>query len=460
MARSITYSTAFALILVLAVLAVTAAAAEVLQLWHDPADSLYNEDRVDIFWTFDPGVDSVRVDFGDGEAVMASSDATPLRHVYRDAGRYDLTLTLWENGAPTLHEARNFAVVRQRPIPGDSYMFVHHSTGRNLIRDSGVRSRLDLHNEQTGTSIRFWDHDYDSGNTYTGIIEPDSTVHSDWSYGEEANDITPHGYWTIFCGNSAFRDSLFNRHDVILLKNDHSTGDIDSDAQLAAYVDDYLQIRDVLDQYPEKRFVLVSGPPRRPEDTTNARSDRARAFYDWLQGPGFMNGHPNISFFDLFDLLAYPDDPDDPERNMLRLEYRRPYGLTDSHPNEYANSVIGPQFADMLIRIVDPTWIREVTPAVPPAAGLRLLPNRPNPFNPATVITFELERAGPVRLEVFDLSGRRVRRILDSTRTPAGRYAHRWDGLDERGRAQPSGMYLYRLTSGAEVAGRRMTLVR
>ena len=436
------------------------AAAQVDALWHVPEDAIYNEDRVDISWTLDASVDSVEVDFGDGEQVVVVPDEIPLRHVYLNAGRYDLELTLWSDGSTTTYTETNFTVVRQRSIPVGSFMFVHHSTGRNMLRDSGVRSLLAAHDAEAGTDIRLWDHDYHSGNTYTGIILPDSTVYPDWSYGAEANDITPDGYWTIFCGASSFRDSLFDRHGVIVLKNDHSTGDIASDEQLARYQDDYLAVRDVLDRYPEKRFVLVSGPPRRPEDADVAEADRTRAFYDWLQGPEFMNGHANISFFDLFDRLANPDDPEDPERNMLREEYRRPYGDTDSHPNEYANSVIGPEFADMLIRIVDPEWIRIVTPAATPSPGLRLLPNHPNPFNPLTVITFELDRDGPVRLEVFDLSGRRVRSILDSTHTPAGRYVRTWDGLDDRGRAQPSGVYLYRLSGGTETAGRRMTLVR
>ncbi len=457
MSRLIHVSTLIALILALAAPAV---AAEVLELWHDPADDIYNEDRVDIHWTLSAGVDSVQVDFDDGEIVMVDPDAVPLRHVYVNTGRYDLELTLWENGQPTVHLERNFVVVRQRPIPGDDYMFVHHSTGRNILRDAGVRSILASHPARDAADIKLWDHDYHSGNTYTGITEPDSTVHPDWSYGIEANDITPFGWWTIFCGNSTFRDSLLTTYDVLLLKNDHGTGDITSDTQLQAYKDAYLNIRDVLDLYPDKRFVLVSGPPRRPEDITNAEADRAREFYDWLQSPEFMNGHPHISFFDLFDLLAYPDDPDDPERNMLRSQYRRPYIMTDSHPNFYANSVIGPQFADKLIRIAQPGWIREVTPAAPPAAGLHLMPNRPNPFNPATVLSFELDTDGPARLEIFDVSGRLIRRILDSIGLPAGRYAYRWDGLDARGRPQPSGVYLYRLIRGDESVGRRMTLVR
>ena len=52
-----------------------------------------------------------------------------------------------------------------------------------------------------------------------------------------------------------------------------------------------------------------------------------------------------------------------------------------------------------------------------PPARTALLPNHPNPFNPYTSIRFELAADGPVRLTVFDLQGRAVRRVLDEIRT-------------------------------------------
>ena len=455
------------IMLVTGIIALAAAtslhAAPIASLARNPATGVYNEDRIDFSWTYSSAADSVRVDFGDGAHETFHTPVTAVRHHYQDAGRYDITLTVWHTGsAAEVQSFPNFVVVAQRPLAGNNMMFVHHSTGRNLIHDSGVRSLLDQHNSRYGTGILLWDHDYDSGNSFTGIIKPDSTVFHDWSYGAEANDIQPDGWYTIFCTGSAFDDSLFSRHDVILCKNDHSTGDIASDAQLQAYQSQYLQIRNVLDQHPEKLFVLVSGPPRRPEDTTNAMADRARVFYDWLQSPEFLHGHTNIMFFDLFDELAAPNDSANPVRNMLREEYRRPNAPTDSHPNEFANQTIGPHFALFLIHLVDPGWIGDLT-AAPPAAPtvlFRDLGNRPNPFNPLTDIRFTLTRAAGVTLDVFDLSGRRIRRILGAVELPAGPHAAQWDGTDDRGKASPSGVYLYRIESGGERAARRMLLVR
>ncbi len=439
--------------------AIAAVAAPISALVKTPTANILNEDRVDFAWSYTTVPDSLRIDFGDGQSKSFPAATTAARHVFRSAGRYSIVVTAWKNGVAEQQSFPNFVVVGQRPLLGTNMMFVHHSTGRNLIRDSGVRSLLESHNTRYGTGIKFWDHDYDSGNTYTGIILPDSTVFPDWSYGVEANDIQPDGWFTVFCTGSAFMDSLLDRHDIIILKNDHSTGDITTVAQLQAYVDQYLQIRSVLDQHRDKLFVLVSGSPRRPEDTNNTKADFARAFYDWLQSPSFMNGHPNLVFFDLFDELAAPNVASDPERNMLRTEYRRPGVPNDSHPNTFANVTIGPRFASLLIRLVDPNWIGELT-AAPPAPLLIATGNHPNPFNPSTAIDFTLTQPSTVSLDVFDLSGRLIRRILTAARFEAGHHAAHWDGTDDQGRSQPSGVYLYRIDGGPASVSRRMLLVR
>lgn len=80
--------------------------------------------------------------------------------------------------------------------------------------------------------------------------------------------------------------------------------------------------------------------------------------------------------------------------------------------------------------------------------------NYPNPFGAATQIRFGLPESGPVRLEVFDLVGRRVAVLADAT-FAAGYHSVRWDA----GHAA-NGVYLYKLTAGSSVEVRRLTLQR
>ena len=85
-------------------------------------------------------------------------------------------------------------------------------------------------------------------------------------------------------------------------------------------------------------------------------------------------------------------------------------------------------------------------------------PNYPNPFNPSTLIPYQLPSPAPVRLEVFNLLGQRIATLVEEVQ-PAGFHHARWDGTDAGGRAVGAGVYLYRLQSGPRVATGRMVLV-
>lgn len=93
--------------------------------------------------------------------------------------------------------------------------------------------------------------------------------------------------------------------------------------------------------------------------------------------------------------------------------------------------------------------------------GLRALAASPNPFNPATVLSFDMPRRGAVDLAVHDVAGRRVATILTGT-LPAGPHEVRWDGRTDDGGRAGSGIYLVRLvapgSAGTQVA--KVTLLK
>jgi hypothetical protein len=89
----------------------------------------------------------------------------------------------------------------------------------------------------------------------------------------------------------------------------------------------------------------------------------------------------------------------------------------------------------------------------------RLEQNRPNPFNPETVIPYDAGPGGRVSLRIFDASGRLVRTLVDAS-LPPGSYRARWNGKNDRGAAVASGRYFYRLTVGKTVRTHTMTIVR
>jgi hypothetical protein len=75
----------------------------------------------------------------------------------------------------------------------------------------------------------------------------------------------------------------------------------------------------------------------------------------------------------------------------------------------------------------------------------------PSPFNARTRLSFELNRAGPVSVAVYDLRGRRVRVLMERRWTEAGSHTIPWDGRDALGATVASGVYYWRIVSaGAE----------
>jgi len=83
----------------------------------------------------------------------------------------------------------------------------------------------------------------------------------------------------------------------------------------------------------------------------------------------------------------------------------------------------------------------------------------PNPFNPATKLTFALPQAGPVSLAVYDLAGRRVATLVDTV-MGAGEHTIDWDGRDDAGRMQPSGAYVARVIGGGVRSETRLMLLK
>lgn len=94
-----------------------------------------------------------------------------------------------------------------------------------------------------------------------------------------------------------------------------------------------------------------------------------------------------------------------------------------------------------------------------PALRFHFPPVHPNPFNPATQLAFDLPAAAQVRLRVYNVRGELVTTLLDEAR-PAGRNSLIWRGLDGRGVAVASGVYMVTLEAGSDCARQRVALVR
>ena len=222
-------------------------------------------------------------------------------------------------------------------------IFLHHSTGRNLIEEGKIRQML------TEKGYSFWDHDYN----FIGLTRPnDSKTKTCYDIPDDtlgtrgSGNTDPEGLAILFKQpvNSA-PDNAFSRllqHEVVIFKSCFPNSAIKNEQMLEQYKKWFLEIRDVIDKHPDKIFIPFTLPPLHPLKTNPEEAKRARAWANWLKSTDFLDGHPNICVCDFFDYLA------DSSSNMLKKEFQRNPNKGDSHPNELANRKIAPIFVEYI----------------------------------------------------------------------------------------------------------------
>jgi len=216
-------------------------------------------------------------------------------------------------------------------------VFLHHSVGRELIRQGHLRERL----SQAGFCV--YDHDYNS----PGLTRPDG-IPAGYSYNVPDNNTDPGGLLRIF-KQKAFDWPLYAlsgllQHEVIVVKSCFTAIRILSAEELEMQKAAYVQISGHMAQHPEKLFIIMTSPPANPAETDAGSASRAELIAGWLCSGEFGRGISNIRIFDLFGLLA-EDNPDLTDFNMLRQQYRNG---SDSHPNQAANEAIAPLLAEFI----------------------------------------------------------------------------------------------------------------
>jgi len=110
----------------------------------------------------------------------------------------------------------------------------------------------------------------------------------------------------------------------------------------------------------------------------------------------------------------------------------------------------------------NPIYFEATRSGETPPVAAKLRSNYPNPFNPETSIVYgvpeSIEDGETARLDIYNIAGLRVR-TLEVDRTP-GWHELTWDGANDNGQTQPTGMYVTRFTVGAMVSTQKMTMVK
>jgi hypothetical protein len=217
------------------------------------------------------------------------------------------------------------------------FFFLHHSVGENLVNQGNVRAVISAYNAANGTGYELWDHGYNDQGLFNG-----SGAAVGISYDLPDNNTNPDGFFNLWLnsdpGWTNSRNRIMADYKVIAFKSCFvSLENLNSVEGLNTWKSGYLGMRAYFDAHSDKLFVVVTPPPLR-SDATNANSAAlARQFAQWLCSSEYLGGHANVVCFDLFGALANAD-------NVLRPDY----DSGDSHPNDAANAIIGPVFANFL----------------------------------------------------------------------------------------------------------------
>jgi len=93
------------------------------------------------------------------------------------------------------------------------------------------------------------------------------------------------------------------------------------------------------------------------------------------------------------------------------------------------------------------------------ATTTALAGNYPNPFNPVTTVRFSLAEQSKVTVDVYNVLGQRVARLVNES-LAAGEHSAVWHGVDDTGRNVGSGIYFCRMTAGRYTSVKKMILLK
>ena len=91
--------------------------------------------------------------------------------------------------------------------------------------------------------------------------------------------------------------------------------------------------------------------------------------------------------------------------------------------------------------------------------SFKLYPNFPNPFNPFTIITYDLAKDSFVKIEIFDMKGRLVNSLVNKIQN-SGKHFITWEGNDFSGVNVSAGIYIYKLKAEKNIFSRKMVFMK
>lgn len=233
-------------------------------------------------------------------------------------------------------------------------IFLHHSTGAGVYSEGNVAGWIETYNSDHGTSYQLTEMSY-----------PNAPY--PW-------ENYPYDYWNLWVNNACSgsepniecMSGLCASYDVISFKHCFPGADVLADDETSSvssskktignYKLQYRALRDLMDTYPDNKFIVWTLTPLHRLSTSAENAARAREFVDWVKNDWLQedgNEHPNIYIFDFFNYMAESNSsPEYGSVNCLKYIYEGDHNGSDSHPNALANQTVGPIFAEFIVNTI------------------------------------------------------------------------------------------------------------
>jgi len=91
--------------------------------------------------------------------------------------------------------------------------------------------------------------------------------------------------------------------------------------------------------------------------------------------------------------------------------------------------------------------------------NFQLYDNFPNPFNPETTIRFTVNQSQKINLNIFDVQGRLLNRLVNRQMQP-GEYSVKWNGTDSDNQRVASGIYFYQISGYNQIIVKKMQFIK
>ncbi len=248
-----------------------------------------------------------------------------------------------------------FMTISNLETQAQKVLFLHHSTGSNLYNQGNVADYIDDYN-----------------NNHSTFYEIDEFSYPNTPY-PWAN--YPYDYWNLWINQSCDNeipnimclDEMASNYDVIIWKHCYPGAAIIADngdpnvaspeRTLANYKLQYNALLELMDQYPDTKFIVWTLAPLHRNATNPEQAARANEFVTWVKESWLEEdvfSHPNIYIFDFFGNAAEMEtDPENGVQYCLKYDYEGDHSGSDSHPNTLANETIGPVFSQFIIDVIE-----------------------------------------------------------------------------------------------------------